>query len=446
MALDIAKGLLFLHTKGVLHRDLKAENILIESSDYYNYKCKIADFGIARSSKGDEPKMNVGSLWWRAPEVQTYSYGKKADIFSLGMCFMEIIVRDDGSSVRASMYDGGKDVFGVDPQLMRNSYSLMIEKCPPEFFDIAATCCLVDPDERPSSDIVQSQLSNLFDIFQRHEIFTSGYLLKEGNIASDYLQIVENIWLDLTSGIFIPEFTQLKVPITQIVNELNNILMNTTSRGLPDNALEFFCSLLGIEEDNKLDLMEFEKLMDWFIKSLNTILNPIILPYWNNGLISGFINSKSTLKRLKSKPHDRAIIRFSNRVLGSLVIVFIQNNKLMNILAQVAGEQIIINRHGVVTSIKKGFELFPSVKYIYPSTKLEDFFLEESTESDDTNLYGYDACSSPEILRAHKELKQDLYLYHTLSAEELSLSLSMPSGGLRGSGRIASPRNKNMRT
>jgi serine/threonine protein kinase len=47
MALDITKGLSYLHSQRIIHRDIKLHNVILNDK----HKCKLIDFGIARKAK-----------------------------------------------------------------------------------------------------------------------------------------------------------------------------------------------------------------------------------------------------------------------------------------------------------------------------------------------------------------------------------------------------------
>jgi mitogen-activated protein kinase kinase kinase len=86
-------GLAYLHREGILHRDLKADNILLDLDG----TCKISDFGISKKTDniyGNDASNNMqGSVFWMAPEVirsQGKGYSAKVDIWSLGCVVLEM--------------------------------------------------------------------------------------------------------------------------------------------------------------------------------------------------------------------------------------------------------------------------------------------------------------------------------------------------------------------
>ncbi|KPI44380.1 MAP kinase kinase kinase mkh1 [Cyphellophora attinorum] len=87
------EGLAYLHEEGILHRDLKADNILLDTDG----TCKITDFGISKKSDNiygnDVTNSMQGSVFWMAPEVvrsQGQGYSAKIDIWSLGCVVLEM--------------------------------------------------------------------------------------------------------------------------------------------------------------------------------------------------------------------------------------------------------------------------------------------------------------------------------------------------------------------
>ena len=90
---QLLKGIEFCHAHRVLHRDLKPQNLLIDSHGHI----KLADFGLARAF-GIPVRAythEVVTLWYRAPEILLGSkqYACPVDMWSLGPIFAEMITR-----------------------------------------------------------------------------------------------------------------------------------------------------------------------------------------------------------------------------------------------------------------------------------------------------------------------------------------------------------------
>ena len=82
---QILLGLEYLHSNNIIHRDLKADNLLLEVDG----TCKISDFGISKRSNdiyANNANMSMqGTIFWMAPEVidsMVEGYSAKIDIWS----------------------------------------------------------------------------------------------------------------------------------------------------------------------------------------------------------------------------------------------------------------------------------------------------------------------------------------------------------------------------
>jgi len=145
----MVQGLIFLHSHRILHRDLKAGNILLTSEGV----AKLADFGVSAKLQHTLEKKDtvVGSPYWMAPEVisvqkdKTEGYDMKADIWSLGITAIELAEGKPPLFEIASL----RVIFLIparDPPKLGHQ-----EQWSKDFNDFLAVCLQKNPHDRPTS-------------------------------------------------------------------------------------------------------------------------------------------------------------------------------------------------------------------------------------------------------------------------------------------------------
>lgn len=92
---QILSAVLYCHSNNIVHRDIKAENILIESIELVtdangieveHYHIRLSDFSSARSfNKSKKLTKKVGTPYYIAPEVLKRNYNEKCDVWSIGV-------------------------------------------------------------------------------------------------------------------------------------------------------------------------------------------------------------------------------------------------------------------------------------------------------------------------------------------------------------------------
>ena len=89
---QILRGLDYLHSHEppIVHRDLKCDNIFVNQNQG---EVKIGDLGLAAALENQRTKSVIGTPEFMAPELYDEDYDERVDIYSFGMCIIELCAR-----------------------------------------------------------------------------------------------------------------------------------------------------------------------------------------------------------------------------------------------------------------------------------------------------------------------------------------------------------------
>ncbi|CAK1554446.1 unnamed protein product [Leptosia nina] len=153
---EMCKGLEFLHSRKVIHRDLKAGNVLATMTG----GVKLADFGVSAKNKSTLQKHDtfIGTPYWMAPEVvlcETFRdnpYDFKVDIWSLGITLIEFAQMEPPNHEMTPMRVLLKIQKSDPPTLEQPS------RWSKHFNDFISKALVKDPEKRPtSSDLLKHE-------------------------------------------------------------------------------------------------------------------------------------------------------------------------------------------------------------------------------------------------------------------------------------------------
>lgn len=94
IAVEIAFGMSHIHSRGIIHRDLKLENVMLN----YIFEVKLIDFGLVHVSElanmNESLTKGVGTLAYMSPEMQNEEeYDYKTDVYSFGVLLFVLFTK-----------------------------------------------------------------------------------------------------------------------------------------------------------------------------------------------------------------------------------------------------------------------------------------------------------------------------------------------------------------
>ena len=206
--LDISEGLNYLHSKNLIHRDLKLENILLIGGLDKGVIAKIADFGLTREIAYCMTNM-IGTTMYMAPELAENKpkYDFKVDIYSFTVLIYELFKKKRFNFPSNLSYMERIEAVKKSEKPQINS------KFPPELSDLISKGWSKNPAERPT-------IITFFQVFQS--------MLEKLNIPKENLPTIQsNVTFDeffetLKSDIFLSHYDEKFNPeIVEFIKQLS---------------------------------------------------------------------------------------------------------------------------------------------------------------------------------------------------------------------------------
>ncbi|EEF48765.1 serine/threonine protein kinase, putative [Ricinus communis] len=155
IAMDAAFGMEYLHSKNIVHFDLKCDNLLVNLKDPQRPICKVGDFGLSKIKRNTLVSGGVrGTLPWMAPELLNGGSNKvseKVDVFSFGIVLWEILT---GEEPYANMHYGAI-IGGIVNNTLRPAIPNF---CDPEWKRLMEQCWAPNPAARPAFTEIAGRL------------------------------------------------------------------------------------------------------------------------------------------------------------------------------------------------------------------------------------------------------------------------------------------------
>eukprot|EP01117_Protostelium_nocturnum_P011066 TRINITY_DN4014_c0_g1_i1.p1 TRINITY_DN4014_c0_g1~~TRINITY_DN4014_c0_g1_i1.p1 ORF type:complete len:1508 (-),score=396.84 TRINITY_DN4014_c0_g1_i1:57-4580(-) len=158
MGIEVSKGMIYLESKGIIHRDLGARNLLVTEADG-KFCVKISDFGMSRETNFYETKDKKIPFRWAAPELIQFSQSSfKADVWSYGATLWEIFSKGE---IPWRSYTNKQVVEIVVDQKKHLEKPAM---CPDDVYQVMEQCFEYDPKNRPTFQDIYGRMLKIHGV------------------------------------------------------------------------------------------------------------------------------------------------------------------------------------------------------------------------------------------------------------------------------------------
>ena len=247
LGIDICDALILCHSKHIIHRDIKPQNIFITNEG----KFKLGDFGVARTAERTMSAMSKkGTYTYMAPEVyKGEAYSITADIYSLGLLLYRLL-NDNREPFMPPVTE--KITFSVKDQALQKRMSGMEIPRPRagsrELQDVVLKACSFYRQDRyqSSGDMKKDLLSVREKLLEQADILNQANILNQGPVIAE----------EQTYNIFDVKGEDL-IPETESGSRDQDSFENTISMANPNNETELtervFTGVQSVADSNSIE-------------------------------------------------------------------------------------------------------------------------------------------------------------------------------------------------
>ena len=295
----ILNGLILIHEKNLIHRDIKGANILLSEEGF----AKLGDFGVGVELKEKYRTSKKGSPYWMSPQViKQEKYDYKTDIWSLGITCIELLQGDPPYSTLSPeevMKKIGNKMFKFE-----DFFGGEKSKYSKEFQNFLSRCLNVNPKKRANA---KELIKHPFILkYAKDNLFLKNILIKHKNDIEIYRKELEEFENQMKNNI--KNKDGLKINNNYSLNSTvkkENIFNNSKNSSKKKKILE---SIKKKENCN----IEFNE-NNSFFKYLN-LKNNIILSTNFNPL--SYFSSRNELSKRKSDLNSSDDLNISNMIIN----------------------------------------------------------------------------------------------------------------------------------
>ncbi|XP_025831390.1 dual serine/threonine and tyrosine protein kinase [Agrilus planipennis] len=155
IAIDVVEGIRYLHSQGLVHRDIKLKNVLLDGED----RAKLTDFGFCIPEAMMSGSI-VGTPVHMAPELLSGQYDSSVDVYAFGVLFWYICANQVRLPLVFEQFQNKEQLWCNVRKGVRPEY---LPQFSPECWHLMEQCWAAEPSQRPLLGYVQPQLETIRD-------------------------------------------------------------------------------------------------------------------------------------------------------------------------------------------------------------------------------------------------------------------------------------------